>query len=466
MAIFHLHAQIIKRSSGRSSIAASAYRAGEKLYSNYDGMTHDYTRKSGVVHTEIVLSENAPKEYSDRSTLWNAVEKVENRKDAQTAREIDVALPVELDREEQIQLIRKYVQENFVDKGMCADFAIHDKQDGNPHAHIMLTTREVSADGFGGKNRDWNKRELLEQWRENWADTCNERLQSKGTDERIDHRTLKAQGIDREPTIHIGATAQAMEKAGCDSERIREYREITAKNKSVTPDETAEYMHELKQGYIILDKEITSIKQKNAVTQQEIQSLKFRTEKIDERAKHINAMREQIAELKAKRQVKGFFMSKKAIDEQIQALERLHEQANTAFKKEFNVLPIQATMEIKQLECKAKDFEQTKEQLQGKLTPLTAEKDIFAFEYQRQKLLMEISPSSQKIQDEFTRLENITVQKLSVHEKLAYTRIGRTIDMINERSFQRILDDLQPEQAYKLIKLYERERVSEHIRLR
>ena len=189
------------------------------MHNEYDGITHDYTRKSGVVHSEIVLPQNAPKEFQYRSTLWNAVEKSEKRKDSQTAREIDIALPIEFDLQEQTELVRDYIKENFVDKGMCADFAIHDKKDGNPHAHIMLTTREVSNNGFEGKNREWNKTEYLEQWREKWADICNERLQSKGVNERIDHRTLEAQGIDREPTIHIGITAKAMEKAGRDSDR-------------------------------------------------------------------------------------------------------------------------------------------------------------------------------------------------------------------------------------------------------
>ena len=160
---------MVSRSSGRSPVAAAAYRAAEKLRSSVNaaayrsgenlqdkqyGSVHDYRRKRGVVHNEIILPQNAPREYNDRATLWNAVEQSEKRKDAQTARDIDIALPIELDRQEQIELVREYVKENFVQKGMCADFAIHDKADGNPHAHIMLTTREVNAIGFGKKNRE------------------------------------------------------------------------------------------------------------------------------------------------------------------------------------------------------------------------------------------------------------------------------------------------------------------------
>ena len=223
MAIYHINVKIIGRSSGRSSVAAAAYRAGEKLHNEHDGTTHNYDKKAGVIHAEIILPENAPSEFQNREILWNAVERIEKRKDSQTAREVEVALPVEFELKEQLEVLRKYVQENFVDKGMCADFAIHDKGDGNPHAHIMLTTREVTKEGFGGKNRDWNKLEHLEKWRESWAKVCNERLPE---DKRIDHRTLEAQGIDREPTIHIGVAAHNMEKRGILSDRGNINREI------------------------------------------------------------------------------------------------------------------------------------------------------------------------------------------------------------------------------------------------
>lgn len=250
MAIYHLHAQMIGRSSGRSAVAASAYRAGVKMTNERDGVTHDYTRKQGVVYSEIILPINAPLEFTDRSTLWNAVEQSEKRRDAQTAREMDIALPVELDHEEQVELIRKYVRVNFVEHGMCADIAIHDKMDGNPHAHVMLTTRHVTQDGFSGKNRDWNNKILLESWRENWADLCNERFKQKGLDIRIDHRTLEMQGIDREPTIHTGLS----------SGRRAENAEIIHRNEMRNPEKTAEYIHELKQGYMILDKELATLK--------------------------------------------------------------------------------------------------------------------------------------------------------------------------------------------------------------
>ena len=134
MAIYHLHIKIAaSRGKGKSAVSAAAYRSGEKIKSDYDGNTHDYTRKGGVVHTEIMLPEHAPPEYADRSVLWNAVEKVEKAKNAQLAREVEVALPKELSAEKNIALVREYVKHNFVEKGMCADIAIHDKGDGKTH---------------------------------------------------------------------------------------------------------------------------------------------------------------------------------------------------------------------------------------------------------------------------------------------------------------------------------------------
>ena len=143
-AIYHCNIQIIGRSRGRSAVAAAAYRSGEKLTNNWDGLTHDYTRKGGVIHSEIMIPSHAPPEFAERSTLWNAVEEVEKSCKAQLAREINIALPIELSREQQIELVREYCRDNFVSVGMCADFAVHDTGGGNPHAHIMLTMRPIT----------------------------------------------------------------------------------------------------------------------------------------------------------------------------------------------------------------------------------------------------------------------------------------------------------------------------------
>ena len=240
-------------------MAAAAYRSGEKLVNEWDGMTHDYTRKGGVVHTEIMLPAHAPPAFADRSTLWNSVEEIEKSSTAQLAREIEVALPVELSRAEQLALVRSFVKDNFVDAGMCADFAIHDKGTGNPHAHIMLTIRPIREDGkWGAKCRkvydldgqgqripdgkggwkshredttDWNQRGNAEKWRAAWAAYTNRALEAAGRPERIDHRSYKRQGIDKIPSIHMGPAASQMERRGVQTVKGNINREIAADNK-------------------------------------------------------------------------------------------------------------------------------------------------------------------------------------------------------------------------------------------
>ena len=393
MAIYHLHVGIVSRSSGRSSVAAAAYRAAEKLKSDHDGITHDYATKSssvnaaayrsgeslqdvqhvavhdyrrkyGVVHTEIMLPETAPREFEDRATLWNAVEKSEKRKDAQTARDIDMALPVELNRQEQIALVRGYAKENFVDRGMCADFAIHDKGDGNPHAHVLLTTREVTEKGFGNKNRDWNGKGNLKSWRESWAVACNERLREHG--KRIDHRTLEAQGINREPTKHIGVAVKHMERKGLQHDRVKINQGIIARN-------TARHMHELKEGYIALDKEISSLQETVAEARGEANSVRIKVEEMTERAGQINATRERLDELKARRHDKR----------QAQQLERSESQATSYFKRTYKIDPEHVAAEVARLETVAYSKKHLQDRLQEKLTPLVEEQKNLLFEYQQ-----------------------------------------------------------------------------------
>ena len=234
MAIYHCSVKVIGRSSGRSAVGSAAYRAGEKLENERDGVTHDYTHKGGVEHTEIMTPENAPDWTKDRGTLWNEVEKVEKRKDAQTAREVEVALPNELDREQQKELLRDYVKETFNDQGMIADVAIHDKGDGNPHAHILLTTREIGEDGkFGNKNREWNHPSNAEKWREKWAEIGNRHLERAGHEPTLDHRSYERQGIEKVPTVHLGPEVAAMEKRGFETDRGNINREIKEQNRQL-----------------------------------------------------------------------------------------------------------------------------------------------------------------------------------------------------------------------------------------
>lgn len=256
MAIYHCSIKIGSRSGGRSAVSAAAYRAGEKMQDHETGLTHDYSKKSGVIHSEIMLPDHAPQRYEDRETLWNAVQEVEKQSNAQLFREIEVALPKEMSAAEQLEAVRSYVKDQFVNEGMCADFAIHDKGDGNPHAHIMLTTRPIKDNGeWGAKEKkaykldengekipvidpatgeqkvrirkgkgeeklweretvqanDWNDKGKAEVWRAAWAAECNKYLDREHY---IDHRSYARQGIELEPTHHVGVVQQAMKEKG------------------------------------------------------------------------------------------------------------------------------------------------------------------------------------------------------------------------------------------------------------
>ena len=208
MAIYHLSGSIISRSQGRSAIASSAYRSGEKLADAKQGAIHDYSKKQDVVYTEIFFPAGAPEAFKNREVLWNAVEQFEKRKDAQLAREFTISLPRELTIEQNKALISEIVTHEFVGKGMIADVCFHNDllKDGNrqPHAHVMLTLREVNEDGFGPKVRSWNDKALLRHWRESWSSSANHHLALNGFDVQIDHRSYEDQGIALEPQHKIG----------------------------------------------------------------------------------------------------------------------------------------------------------------------------------------------------------------------------------------------------------------------
>jgi len=240
--------KIISRGKGKSAIAAAAYRAGEKITNEQTGIIHDYTKKKGVAKSVIILPENAPEQFRDRSILWNAVEKVEKSSNSQLAREVELALPNELLYFNKTSLAFEYIKENFTSKGMIADVNFHNMDSHNPHVHIMLTMRPLNEDGtWGDKQKkiyhlddngnkiydktkrqykcskmqttDWNERHKAEEWRESWADYCNKYLQYIDSPERVDHRSYERQGIDQIPTIHLGTVCHQMEKRGIQTER-------------------------------------------------------------------------------------------------------------------------------------------------------------------------------------------------------------------------------------------------------
>lgn len=235
MAIYHLHVKVIGRKAGSSAVASAAYRSASRLRDDRLERSHDFSNKRGVVHSEVILPEDAPEQWSDRERLWNDVEAFEVRKDAQLAREVEFALPREMTQAQGIELARDFVQSQFVDQGMIADLNVHwdMAEDGTPkpHAHVMLTMRSVNEEGFGPKVRDWNRTEMVERWRERWAELANERLAELDIDTRIDHRSLEAQGVALEPQSQIGAPAQHIEGEGIEAaDRADMHREIARNN--------------------------------------------------------------------------------------------------------------------------------------------------------------------------------------------------------------------------------------------
>ncbi|WP_050793340.1 MobQ family relaxase [Ruminococcus albus] len=282
MAIYHCSIKIGSRANGQSAIAAAAYRAGDNLKDKETGLVSDYSRKGGVVFSEISLCQNAPAEYADRATLWNAVHEIEKAKNSQLWREFEVALPQEFSRAEQIDTVRGFVK-GLTKQGMCVDWSLHDKEDGNPHAHIMATMRSITEGGkWAPKSRkvydldengerifqkvdksgrkqyknhkedynDWNKKERVEEWRAAWAACCNERLAER---DRIDHRSYKRQGIEQEPTIHEGYAARKIAAEGKPSERVRINEEIRERNNMLK--QLAEQLHHIEQQLAELIKE-------------------------------------------------------------------------------------------------------------------------------------------------------------------------------------------------------------------
>lgn len=228
MAIYHLHCDIIGRSGGRSATAAAAYRATEKIEDRTTGEKWDYTKKEKALFTEILTNGNVPKWAENRTELWNSCEEKENRKNSQFCRSFDVALMKELDLKTNIELVEKWVNENYIKRGLVADIAIHaphKNTDGttnkNLHAHILVPTRKMNLNGWSEKDREGNDREFLRQVRTSWADTVNAEFQKRGMTERIDERTLEEQGIDREPQQHIGVIATAMQRKGKETDRKR-----------------------------------------------------------------------------------------------------------------------------------------------------------------------------------------------------------------------------------------------------
>ncbi len=236
MAIFHLTTKVISRGKGQSAIAAAAYRSGERLRDEQANEQKFYqARAERIEFTGIYAPKDAPEWAQDRNRFWNEAERAETRKDGRLAREIEIALPHELTAEQRRWAVQDFVREAFVRKGYAVDVAIHapDKESDarNHHAHILIAERKLGADGFAKmKDPAMNKREQLTEWREQWAHVANRHLERHGHAERIDHRSLKEQGVEREPTIHLGYAANEMAQRGAQSDRMDRLKGVIERN--------------------------------------------------------------------------------------------------------------------------------------------------------------------------------------------------------------------------------------------
>ena len=398
MATYHFNLQIISRSSGRSAVAtssytsgtsvkyvrsvvgASAYRAAEKIEDLTQNITHDFTHKSGVVYSDILIPDNAPREFSDRETLWNAVQQKERRCDSRLAREIDIALPREFEREEQIEALNKYVSDNFVNDGMCADISIHDKGDGNPHAHILLTVRDVDESGFinhDKSRKEWNKTEKLIKWRREWAEVCNEKFREKGLDIRLDHRSYEAQGIDRIPTIHLGHEAHKMEQRGIKTERGDINREITAQN-----------LTKIKNRHIDLSKKISSAVDMSTAEKRKVQEVKTQISDIHTYKDNVQAVQQSIDNTHLEHDNTGILNinRKNILKDEIKRLEETKERFKYGFKSRFSENIDKADDLIAQLK---KELDITQQSGKKRIEELEKQRAVTEFEYKKLKATAE-----------------------------------------------------------------------------
>ena len=423
----------------RGNAGAAAYHSGERLPDG--GEIHDFTAKGNIIHSEIILPNHAPREFQDRGILWNSAQNTEKQHNARTAREVEVALPNELTEAQNIELVRDFVRTNFVDVGMCADFSIHaghshkdlsENPDApikpnNPHAHIMLTVRPLNADGSWGakskkeyildKNGDriklpsgewksrkvdyngWDRKESLLKWRKNWADTCNKHLKMHGFDVRIDHRTLAEQGIDREPQIHVGVKAWAMEKRGIETERGRRNRAIIARN-AAREAAALERIDELQDAFVVADKRVVEC----AESRREADYLSYRAEDM---AAHV-----------------ADFETRHTSESQHVARER--------FRRKFGVEIEAAPAEIQRLTAEMAFVSHGLD-----VAEYRSLRDEIKAEYQKQRLLAEY-----QYKDIYGRIQKPAPQ----------------LEKVTDEQFSQILREVRPAQAAAMIEHRERTR--------
>lgn len=506
MAIYHCSVKVISRNTGRSAVGAAAYRSGEKITNERDGEIHDYRKKGGVVHSEILTPENAPEIFKDRSTLWNEVEKSETRSNSRTAREVEVALPNEFTREQQIEILREYVQKNFVDNGMVADISIHDKGDGNPHAHVLLTTREVSPDGFGKKVREWDNRENVMKWRENWAATCNKEFERQKMPERIDHRSYAEQGIVKEPMVHLGKTANNLEKRGIQTDRgninrevgkenmvfendLKEFekmveelkRQPTQEEKRIepptqrppaaaelrtevpptepqpTPEQIAKSMHDLETRYNTIGKQLDSYRENVSKFESDIRITQGAVNDLTSKSNTLHSFDEQISKLTEKRNQLGIFdgKEKRSIDEQIERINKSKQQLQNNIRQTYHIEPGRTDIAINTLNASISKLNERRAVELPQINSLKQQQQLIEHAYKKSLVMSEVSPNKEEIQKELKK--EVSKQEigkpLTLQERLEKAQSEQRLNRISNKDIEKISKGMKPEQASALNEL-------------
>jgi MobA/MobL family len=377
VAICFIRANIISRSNGSSAVAAAAYRSGDKLFDDRLGKTHNYTKKEGVDHSEILtpITATAGNEWlNDRKELWNRVEATEKRYDAQLSRELIIAIPRELNPVNQIALVREYVQNSYVDRGMIADINLHHLDGNNPHAHVMLTMRELKIDergivSFGNKDRSWNDKKLLKTQLKEWEVVANKYLENAKAVERIDSRSYAEQGVARIPQIHLGRDVTAMRRRGIPTERGDRYDQIDQANIDIR--QNLEQIYESSNTIEIINIREAAAKKEYADKQLRLeQSLKLIAE-AEQRQQEERQRRE--AEILQRQQVEQ--QQRIDLENQRRDQERQVElKSQQAFQKIKNDIDEATQSNLKNLELK---FEQLNQRLkQSKDTIVTSVPEV------------------------------------------------------------------------------------------
>ena len=456
---------------------------------------HDYSRKTGIIHSEILLPENAPIEYKERGILWNAVERNEKNKNAQLAREVEIALPVELDRAEQIRIVREFINENFISKGMCADIAIHEKhgkKHENPHAHIMLTMRPIQENGeFAPKSKkeyildengnkqydsikrtykcrkirttDWDSNEFLHNYRQSWADKINAELEKKGISSKLSPLSYEKQGIKQTPTIHLGHASHALEKRGIETIRGNRNREIQKLNQikiklsdplqkifeSGTQQEAIEHIANIRNQYILQTNLSIKVKsKKEEIENKLLPNAQNSILSMVKELKHIEGLSNQRTQIRAnKAELKPWQLFKiNNLTNQSLALKDKIANETQKFTNKWGVIPDKASEKIKKLrqsvssmESNLKKIPQIHIKINEKIESLKVQfrKDLLLimaeYNIQKEKQILYPTPKNKEKKPLEQRLKEIEATK-----------------ELNDFTYDEVKDNYTPEQQEKV----------------